>query len=206
MSAGEHDPDARGLRERKKQLTARRIHQVALDHALTRGAANVTVKEICDDALISGRTFFNYYGSKAAAILGVRDLEITEEQQERFLRGTGTILEDACTLLAELAGRTELAHEDRSRIKQALADDPELAYEMYSLMRTVRCALRDLVLQRAAPRESALVVAVVFAALPFAYTGEAGNESPLRLREAIVELAAVATGGLEGGRPTPPPD
>ncbi|SDB88549.1 DNA-binding transcriptional regulator, AcrR family [Raineyella antarctica] len=203
MARIELDPESPGLRERKKRLTARRIHQVALTTALARGASNVTVKEICDGADISSRTFFNYYASKSAAILGAGDLEITEEQKKRFLQGTGSVLEDLCTLVADLAGRSELAHEDRTKIKQALAEDPELVYEMSSLMRSLRCALRDLVTQRTGAREGAMVVSLVFAALPFAYTDEE-QALPLRLREAVAELAAVAAAGLgtpANGRP-----
>jgi len=59
-----------GLRERKRQATQRAIQLAVLKLAADRGIDKVTVDEISREALISPRTFFNYYASKEAAVAG----------------------------------------------------------------------------------------------------------------------------------------
>lgn len=60
-----------GLREQKKRQTRRAIHRVAVEMVLDEGLENVTVERIAEAAGISQRTFFNYFPSKDAAILGL---------------------------------------------------------------------------------------------------------------------------------------
>lgn len=59
-----------GLRERKKRETRLRIHACALDLAEHRGLAQVTTDEIAEAAGISPRTFFNYFATKDASVIG----------------------------------------------------------------------------------------------------------------------------------------
>lgn len=179
------------LRERKKQLTTQRIHEAALDFALERGAASVTIEEICERALVSTRTFFNYYASKTAAMLGIPNLAVSEEQRETFLASTGTLLDDLCILVARIAEDTAIPRTERARLKRLFTDDPEVAYEMFSAMRALRCELRELILQRAEPREAAIVAALVFAALPLAYMAEGAESGPEQLRTTIARMCSV---------------
>ena len=64
-----------GLRERKRRDTENRIELAAAGGALERGFTAVTVDEICAEANISRSTFFNYFPSREAAIVG-RPLEL----------------------------------------------------------------------------------------------------------------------------------
>lgn len=68
--ATEDSGRAPGLRERKRRDTENRIELAAVRGALERGFEAVTVDEICEEAVISRSTFFNYFPSRNAAIVG----------------------------------------------------------------------------------------------------------------------------------------
>ncbi|MBA8822982.1 AcrR family transcriptional regulator [Saccharopolyspora lacisalsi] len=59
-----------GLRERKKQATRHALQRAALRLATAHGVEQVTVEAISEDAGVSTRTFFNYFGSKEEALVG----------------------------------------------------------------------------------------------------------------------------------------
>lgn len=57
-----------GLRERRRRETSADIRDAAVRLALERGFDKVTIEEICAEAGISTRTFFNYFPNKESAI------------------------------------------------------------------------------------------------------------------------------------------
>ena len=73
------------LRERKRRATLRRIEDAATTLVEKHGFDNVTVEDICRDAEISRRTFFNYMESKDEAVLGVPPMMLSPERQEEFV-------------------------------------------------------------------------------------------------------------------------
>jgi AcrR family transcriptional regulator len=72
------------LRERKKLATRRALQRVALDLVAERGYSRVTVEDIAEAADVSPRTFFNYFPSKEAALVGA-DPERTESLRQRLI-------------------------------------------------------------------------------------------------------------------------
>jgi AcrR family transcriptional regulator len=71
------------LRERKKLATRRLLRRVTLDLVAERGLTNVTIEDIAEAADVSPRTFFNYFPSKEAALLGGGDPDRAARLRER---------------------------------------------------------------------------------------------------------------------------
>jgi AcrR family transcriptional regulator len=67
------EPEAPGLRERKKQATREALSFAALRLALERGLDNVRVNAIAASAGVSPRTYNNYFSSREEAICALGD-------------------------------------------------------------------------------------------------------------------------------------
>jgi AcrR family transcriptional regulator len=76
-----------GLRERKRVETRARLETAAVTLAARDGLEHATLDAICDSAGVSTRTFFNYFDSKEDAILGIRDIAISETTVAEALAG-----------------------------------------------------------------------------------------------------------------------
>jgi AcrR family transcriptional regulator len=85
MSAALVDPPllaVEGRRERKKRQTRLALKAAALDLVASRGFAHVTVEDIANAVDVSVRTFFNYFDSKEAALVGEDPLLLTAMRDE----------------------------------------------------------------------------------------------------------------------------
>jgi AcrR family transcriptional regulator len=83
------------LRDRRRAA----VERIALDLALEHGYDAVTVEMICDAALVSQSTFFNYFGSKERAVLGPEPPPLAEYRLAAFAAGTGDALTELMLLL-----------------------------------------------------------------------------------------------------------
>ena len=97
------EPDDLGLRERKRRATRREIQRAVLTLCAARGLDKVTIEEISRWADISPRTFFNYFPSKDAALIGDALELACQTDIDRFVAGGagGDLLADLATLLAQ---------------------------------------------------------------------------------------------------------
>ena len=68
-----------GLRERKRRRTRESIERAAITLVREFGYGGVTVDAICDRAEISQGTFFNYFPTKDAAIVGIGKFDLEDE-------------------------------------------------------------------------------------------------------------------------------
>ena len=64
-----------GLRERKRRATRDAIERAAIALVSERGYDNVTVAQICEASSVSQGTFFNYFRTKDAAIVGIGEYD-----------------------------------------------------------------------------------------------------------------------------------
>jgi AcrR family transcriptional regulator len=83
------------LRDRRRAA----VERIALDLALEHGYDAVTVEMICDAALVSPSTFFNYFGSKERALLGPEPAPLEAARLAAFAGGTGDALTELLLML-----------------------------------------------------------------------------------------------------------
>jgi len=149
-----------GLRERQKR--ARREALVDAAHHLVgeRGLDAVSVEDICAEAGVSRRTFFNYFSSKDDAVLAIEPWELAPEDVRAFADGgpTGRLFDD----LAELA-RLVLASRTvgRDRVGRALElarQEPRLSARQLAAFDEHRHTMLELIRERLGPEAAAVDV------------------------------------------------
>ena len=138
-----------GLRDRKRAATRARIEAAAIDLVLRDGLEAATVEAISARADISARTFFNYYESKDAAILGLQPATADEEARAEQAVGDGgdPIATVVGLLVATMGvardGSTDL-HERRVEV---LRRHPEVVSSQLAQLHARKTRLVDLVRQ-----------------------------------------------------------
>jgi AcrR family transcriptional regulator len=181
-------------REQKKLLTRKALHDAARRLVLESGASAVTVEEICAEAGVSPRTFFNYFPSKAAAALGLPDLRIADEQRERFLAADGNVVRDLCDLLGAVLQGAGDRLSDRESKHDLVARRPELQPELYSWLAGFRRQVTELATLRLPDGSARAAASFALAALiESVQAGDVPRENLSdRLWAGVQEMCAVA--------------
>jgi AcrR family transcriptional regulator len=164
-----HEPT--GLRERKKRETRRAINLAALDLVEEKGFSTVTTEEIAARAGVSPRTFFNYFPSKEAAVIGTtgEELESYAAALEVPVDGESPIA-SLRRILAGMLAPESIDRALRARRRRILLGEPSLAPALVGNNLIIENALtsaleRRLGLEPGASLEPRLTVAVAVAAV-----------------------------------------
>ncbi|WP_298227253.1 TetR family transcriptional regulator [Gryllotalpicola sp.] len=154
--------EVRGLRERKRNATRLAIERAAITLSLERGVDGVTVDEISEAADVSPRTFFNYFPSKEAALIGHGPLLPDAAQTARFLSaGPDEPILDGIRELFYDSMSYKSADDMRevSQLRQKLmVANPHLFALRVAGMEEVEGAVVDLITQRLTTDDPALAV------------------------------------------------
>jgi AcrR family transcriptional regulator len=147
MSVQHEEP---GLRERKRLATRRAIQRAVLTLACQRGLEKVTVEEISREADVSPRTFFNYFPSKDAALVG-DELDLASEPQiDAFVHGgpDGDMLAQLATLLSDSLRSTEGDREIHQLRRQLMKENPYLFGMRMATLRNFEGRLQEIITRR----------------------------------------------------------
>lgn len=68
-----------GLRERKRIETRRELEAATITLIMRDGLEQTTIEAISERANVSPRTFFNYFDSKEEAVMGLHDIDMTDD-------------------------------------------------------------------------------------------------------------------------------
>jgi len=194
-----------GLRERKRVATRHAIERAALDLSLAKGYDNVTVDEIAETADVSPRTFFNYFPSKEAAVVGHAPEGPEVEKIEAFLAAPAheSILDGIRILLATFIDAksdedTRAAHELQEQRMHVMLRHPHLFRQRMENMEDLTNQMIELVSKRLVVLDPALgsdpttlrerarlVVFVSFAGMRNAWASWAERGGKGRLAECV---------------------
>ena len=205
-----------GLRERKRLATRHAIQLACLTLVEGSGLDKVTVEQISSRADVSPRTFFNYFPTKEAALVGDPPALPSEDELEGFVAaGTG---EGILAGIGVLLSRSAAASEDKDIVnlrRRLLSKYPHLFAMRMSAVHQLEDQLAAVVSRRltiddpvlaadaaALAGRSRLIALVALAALRHAWSKWAGTGGgpglPRRVRESFDELESVL--GAVGAR------
>ena len=136
---------ATGLRERRRVETSARLTTLARRLTAERGLAGFTVEEVCDEAGVSRRTFFNYFASKEDALFGRSARVDTQDLEEAFVAAgdprdpalSPSLLDDLAELCLERWARLDTDGTSMQDMHAAFRREPGL------LVRALEAAMDD---------------------------------------------------------------
>ncbi|MDP3969237.1 MAG: helix-turn-helix domain-containing protein [Nocardioides sp.] len=107
--------------------TSARIVEAAQALALAHGMDGFTMERLAGDAGVSRRTLFNYFPTKADAILGGSAV-LAEEQRAQFVAGgpTGDLVADLGHIVTEVLATRGTSREQLTRVRTLLRTEPRL--------------------------------------------------------------------------------
>lgn len=137
--------------------TSARIVEAAQTLALAHGMDGFTMEQLAADAGVSRRTLFNYFPSKADAILGGSAV-LTDEQHDRFVAGgpTGDLVADLGHIVTEILAVRGTSREQLTRVRALLRTEPRLLLAAQESIHRPVEELADAIAERDGSASSAL--------------------------------------------------
>jgi len=203
-----------GLRERRRRQTSADIRGAAVRLARERGYDRVTIDEICLEAGISPRTFFNYFPNKEAAIAyGPSDIppELVEEFVASGPAPYSVVLAELITLAAHHLRDMPPNREQAEGMLELAKTTPAVLAAFLADMERFQNHLIDIVARRQAMQPDEEIPAVISAlALTAVRTGierwtsgpaEDADDTPMPYVERAAALVnSIFTRDLKHGR------
>jgi len=187
---------AMGLRDQRLAETFLRLNTVARRLAAAEGLSSFTVEQVCDEAGVSRRTFFNHFASKEDAVLGVWLRNDHDEAEEAFVWGTRALIDDLAELLVARWELMQLTAADARELWQAFGREPRLLARVLELTRVQEVADIALVERRehlpAGDLRAAIVVQLMGAVLRGSVEATLEAQSDQSVRAVFTERLAVA--------------
>lgn len=202
-----------GLRERKVAESRLRAESAAIDLCLEHGFCAVTVDMICEAAEISPRTFYNYFGTREAALLGQSKPMPTEEAIEAYIASDGGSEVEEFAVLISQAYEGAGADRDLIRRRRELLDkSPELATLNFARVTEARGHYAQIVTRRMTVVEPGLspedqehraqfVVGVTMGAMQVIGRGWLHGRAELPMREYLNEAFTTIRSITQSSRP-----
>ena len=147
-----------GLRERKRLATHRAIQFAAIDLVSERGLDGTTVDEISRRADVSARTFFNYFPSKEAAIIGDHPAIAEGPAVEAFISAgrDEPLMDGIARLITESLSLDSADQELMIKRKGVIGEYPHLFAMRIATMRRAEEELAAIVARRLATDDPTL--------------------------------------------------
>jgi AcrR family transcriptional regulator len=137
-----------GLRERKRLATRRAIQFAAVSLVAENGLDRLTVDEIGRSADISPRTFFNYFPTKEAALIGDSPTLPDEQFILDFVEDDGPLLDALARLFTEAVDRAAEDRELTQLRRSVIKKHPQLFAMRISSMHDFQRDIEGVILRR----------------------------------------------------------
>jgi AcrR family transcriptional regulator len=155
-----------GLRERRRRQTSADIRDAAVRLSLERGFDKVTIEEICVEAGISTRTFFNYFPNKESAIAyGPSDLspDLAEDFVAAGPASYRVVLAELITLAAHHLRDMPPKREQAAGMLELAKTSPAVLAAFLAELERFQNQLADIVARRQAMRPDDEMTALIAA-------------------------------------------
>ncbi len=142
-------PTSPPLRERKRAAMLEQLERAAVELAAEHGYDAVTIEMICEACMTSPRTFYNYLGSKEAAILGPRRAFASDEQVNRFVHEpTDDILVDFLSMVIDSLTENTIDPELYQMRQRVIYTTPELSAKRLAIDGELEARYRAVIVER----------------------------------------------------------
>ena len=139
-------------RERRMRDTAARLTSVCRQLTAAHGLGGFTIDQVCEQADISRRTFFNYFPSKEDAVLGGNPEEDAHEFAAQFLARPsgdwGRVLDDLTEIAVAHFESAGVDAAERAELGAAIEREPALLLRFMGVSREVDRRIAELIAER----------------------------------------------------------